>query len=68
VGDLGTKLLAAGRTWLVAIVSPIVGYALGSLTLQNRFQGAIRQDLCVGSAPASRRLVIARARTGSRDR
>jgi hypothetical protein len=36
----GTKLLAAGGIWLVAIVPLIVGYALGSLTLQNGFQGS----------------------------
>jgi hypothetical protein len=38
VGDLATKLVAAGGIWLVAIVPLIVGYALGSLALQDGFQ------------------------------
>ena len=39
VGDLATKLLAFGGIWLVAILPLIVGYGLGSLALQDGFQG-----------------------------
>jgi hypothetical protein len=34
---VGTKLLAAREIWLIAIVPLIVGYTLGSLSLQNGF-------------------------------
>jgi hypothetical protein len=37
-GDLSTKLVTAGGAWLLAVVPLIVGYALGSLTLQDGFQ------------------------------
>ena len=37
-GDLATKLVTAGGAWLVAVGPLIVGYALGSLTLQDGFQ------------------------------
>jgi hypothetical protein len=50
VGDLATKLLAAGGIWLVAIVPLIVGYALGSLALQDGFQ---RGDALVTAGIAS---------------
>jgi hypothetical protein len=38
VGDLSTKLVAGGGLWLSAIAPLIVGYALGSIALQNGFQ------------------------------
>jgi hypothetical protein len=38
VGDLSTKLLAGGGIWLSAIVPLTVGYALGSIALQDGFQ------------------------------
>lgn len=38
VGDLSTKLVAGGGIWLSAIAPLIVGYALGSIALQNGFQ------------------------------
>lgn len=38
VGDVSTKLLAGGGIWLTAIVLLIVGYALGSIALQDGFQ------------------------------
>jgi hypothetical protein len=50
IGDLATKLLAAGGVWLVAIVPLIAGDALGSLALQNGFQ---RGDALVTAGIAS---------------
>jgi hypothetical protein len=44
VGDVSTKLLAGGGFWLSAIVPLIVGYALGSIALQDGFHGP-RLDL-----------------------
>jgi drug/metabolite transporter (DMT)-like permease len=38
VGDISSKLVIYGGEWLAAIVSLIVGYALGTSTLQGAFQ------------------------------